>query len=239
MIRRPPRSTLFPYTTLFRSPRDVVDGPLDDELARERGDRQVEPLDPQRGDADDRADDGGHDAAERQREPERRAETDREVRGRVGPDRHEGPVADGDLARVPDEDVEPERADDGDRDQVDDRQVVLVNAERQHEEKEDGERRDRPAGDGQGIQGHVGLVRRLEHTALAVNRARLHGLATRGPRRVGGESTPRPAPPWPPPAGLHPGARGPQATPRGTGSPTPPPPSPPAGEGRTPVLRGR
>src|SRR5687768_18554684 len=29
MIRRPPRSTLFPYTTLFRSrvPRDQVDGP--------------------------------------------------------------------------------------------------------------------------------------------------------------------------------------------------------------------
>src|SRR5258707_2977426 len=24
MIRRPPRSTLFPYTTLFRSPRDVA-----------------------------------------------------------------------------------------------------------------------------------------------------------------------------------------------------------------------
>src|SRR2546422_3351597 len=24
MIRRPPRSTLFPYTTLFRSPRDVL-----------------------------------------------------------------------------------------------------------------------------------------------------------------------------------------------------------------------
>src|SRR3989442_14081868 len=26
MIRRPPRSTLFPYTTLFRSDQDVVDG---------------------------------------------------------------------------------------------------------------------------------------------------------------------------------------------------------------------
>src|SRR2546430_3949477 len=26
MIRRPPRSTLFPYTTLFRSPRHVDDG---------------------------------------------------------------------------------------------------------------------------------------------------------------------------------------------------------------------
>src|SRR3712207_7643511 len=24
MIRRPPRSTLFPYTTLFRSPRDAI-----------------------------------------------------------------------------------------------------------------------------------------------------------------------------------------------------------------------
>src|SRR5687768_17738994 len=26
MIRRPPRSTLFPYTTLFRSPHDLADG---------------------------------------------------------------------------------------------------------------------------------------------------------------------------------------------------------------------
>src|SRR5689334_23543211 len=26
MLRRPPRSTLFPYTTLFRSPRDAFDG---------------------------------------------------------------------------------------------------------------------------------------------------------------------------------------------------------------------
>src|SRR3712207_7086759 len=26
MIRRPPRSTLFPYTTLFRSPAEAVDG---------------------------------------------------------------------------------------------------------------------------------------------------------------------------------------------------------------------
>src|SRR3712207_7293415 len=30
MIRRPPRSTLFPYTTLFRSGHDSV-GPLEDE----------------------------------------------------------------------------------------------------------------------------------------------------------------------------------------------------------------
>src|SRR5258707_2280202 len=38
MIRRPPRSTLFPYTTLFRSPRDRED-PRDARLPRwrERG----------------------------------------------------------------------------------------------------------------------------------------------------------------------------------------------------------
>src|SRR5258706_10687513 len=28
MIRRPPRSTLFPYTTLFRSPHRFVSGPV-------------------------------------------------------------------------------------------------------------------------------------------------------------------------------------------------------------------
>src|SRR2546422_3178361 len=31
MIRRPPRSTLFPYTTLFRSPRQTVRAPQDDQ----------------------------------------------------------------------------------------------------------------------------------------------------------------------------------------------------------------
>src|SRR2546430_16852914 len=36
MIRRPPRSTLFPYTTLFRSPRAVVRRHLLRELLSER-----------------------------------------------------------------------------------------------------------------------------------------------------------------------------------------------------------
>src|SRR3712207_8687732 len=34
MIRRPPRSTLFPYTTLFRSLRDAAAGDRVDELVR-------------------------------------------------------------------------------------------------------------------------------------------------------------------------------------------------------------
>src|SRR2546425_2398286 len=37
MIRRPPRSTLFPYTTLFRSLRDRADYSLDRRSANERG----------------------------------------------------------------------------------------------------------------------------------------------------------------------------------------------------------
>src|SRR5256886_7519959 len=36
MIRRPPRSTLFPYTTLFRSGRDAVDELVERRAARER-----------------------------------------------------------------------------------------------------------------------------------------------------------------------------------------------------------
>src|SRR5256885_11576121 len=36
MIRRPPRSTLFPYTTLFRSPRVLRRRRVEREIARQR-----------------------------------------------------------------------------------------------------------------------------------------------------------------------------------------------------------
>src|SRR3712207_7413731 len=35
MIRRPPRSTLFPYTTLFRSPEEIAGARLGDLLVRD------------------------------------------------------------------------------------------------------------------------------------------------------------------------------------------------------------
>src|SRR3712207_8433308 len=47
MIRRPPRSTLFPYTTLFRSPHDVggdvhfADGRGEDDITVHRGVHRV------------------------------------------------------------------------------------------------------------------------------------------------------------------------------------------------------
>src|SRR3712207_6846427 len=45
MIRRPPRSTLFPYTTLFRSRQGQARAELDHHAARgrDRGDRRLVP----------------------------------------------------------------------------------------------------------------------------------------------------------------------------------------------------
>src|SRR3989442_9806677 len=53
MIRRPPRSTLFPYTTLFRSSDDVSRQALDDAAIRRvrdgGGDQCTVPASPRRG----------------------------------------------------------------------------------------------------------------------------------------------------------------------------------------------
>src|SRR2546430_6752054 len=51
MIRRPPRSTLFPYTTLFRSPRDA---------RRALSELAHQPARQSRGQGADRAGTGGH-----------------------------------------------------------------------------------------------------------------------------------------------------------------------------------
>src|SRR3989441_12249872 len=78
MIRRPPRSTLFPYTTLFRSPRPEERGaPPRDHDHMAPGDRGGEPRDGvEQGEAEPRArgeemGEGGGDPREREghREP--------------------------------------------------------------------------------------------------------------------------------------------------------------------------
>src|SRR3712207_7879889 len=48
MIRRPPRSTLFPYTTLFRSPPVAGLGPVALDRVEDRDRRPVQRQDPQR-----------------------------------------------------------------------------------------------------------------------------------------------------------------------------------------------
>src|SRR2546430_17015502 len=70
MIRRPPRSTLFPYTTLFRSPsflRDQSRGPLVEEVVP-RPVHQHEQLVPEPDELDDvhdQPDDPGRESLER------------------------------------------------------------------------------------------------------------------------------------------------------------------------------
>src|SRR3712207_7796728 len=63
MIRRPPRSTLFPYTTLFRSPVGGVEHAGQD-AAEEHGDRDAEERDEQR-------QAGGDDGAEGEQQDQR------------------------------------------------------------------------------------------------------------------------------------------------------------------------
>src|SRR3712207_7956968 len=52
MIRRPPRSTLFPYTTLFRSPARTGRWGVRGEGGRERGEKAGTPAAPDVGGAD-------------------------------------------------------------------------------------------------------------------------------------------------------------------------------------------
>src|SRR3712207_7800198 len=47
MIRRPPRSTLFPYTTLFRSADVVIEAVFEDLTLKRRVLKEVEPLIPE------------------------------------------------------------------------------------------------------------------------------------------------------------------------------------------------
>src|SRR3712207_8472053 len=77
MIRRPPRSTLFPYTTLFRSQEDVVvDAQRDEEDEDEQRERAVggadvdSPVEDERADPQRRAE-GQHDGRD---EDDRRSE---------------------------------------------------------------------------------------------------------------------------------------------------------------------
>jgi hypothetical protein len=144
----------------------VVDHPLDDELACERGNREVEAFDAQAGDADDRANEGRHRAAGRQRYPKGQVQVHGKVGRGIGADRHEGGVPDRNLARIADEDVEAQRPHDGDQDEIDDREIVLLQGQRQHHGEDQEHRCHRPPRDRQRIERHVGRVAGLEDAGL-------------------------------------------------------------------------
>ena len=102
-----------------REPVEVQDRLDHDEAEGERGHRQVESLEPQARDAERQAHRGGAEAGrqERRRKGQPRR-TDRQDRGRIGADRQEARVAEGELIRVARQEVQP----DGD-DRVDDDQA--------------------------------------------------------------------------------------------------------------------
>jgi hypothetical protein len=77
-------------------------------------------------------------------------------------------VTDRDLPGIADQDVEAERTDDGDEDQVEDREVVFVHAERHDHDEDQPQHRHCPFGDGQRIERHIGGVRGLEDAGLAM-----------------------------------------------------------------------
>ena len=72
---------------------------------------------------------------------------DGQVCRRVGADRHERAMADRDLAGVADQDVQPDRADHGDQDQVEDRHRVVVADQRCDTDEQHAECHHRPARD--------------------------------------------------------------------------------------------
>jgi hypothetical protein len=64
-----------------------------------------------------------------------------------------------------------DRADDGDQDQVQDREVVLAEGQRRHDGEQHRERRHGPLGDRQRINRHVGDIAGLEHAGFAMKHA--------------------------------------------------------------------
>jgi hypothetical protein len=89
-------------------PLDAQEGPVEEELCRQRGHRQVQALDAQRRDAEQHARHGGADTAEQDGDDHRHAfDANEEVVGRVGAHRHEGARAQRDLPAVADQDVQP------------------------------------------------------------------------------------------------------------------------------------
>src|SRR5262249_2194420 len=93
----------------------------------------------------------------------------------------EGAMPDRNLAGIADQDIEAERANDGDEDQVQNRQIVLVHGERDDEHEQRREHDHGPFGDRQGVQRRVGSVGGLEDSGLALE----HGYTRsiwRGPK---------------------------------------------------------
>src|SRR6266851_1399988 len=105
---------------------EVVEDGRDGESEGERGQRQIYAGQPERGDADQEPAHPSQETGRWDGRPVRDACAVDKDRSRVAADRHEGSVAQGDLAAVPSQDVEAEQSDDEDGDLGELERIELV-----------------------------------------------------------------------------------------------------------------
>ena len=156
-------------------PGPVIDHPFDDQLRRERRDGEVETLDAERGNAEEHADQRGKQPAADQRQDPRQVEFPDQGRRGIGADRHEGGMADRDLSGIAEQDVQAERAEAGDADQVGDPDPVFRSEYREADEHPENDHRHGDPHERHSIERQVFAVGAFEGARFPVD----HGRHTR------------------------------------------------------------
>jgi hypothetical protein len=111
---------------------------LNDELACQRSDAEVEVFETDRGDTEDHPGHGGDYAGSKNGEPEGKTQLGSQDRRGVRPYPEKGPVTQGDLTRIADEDIEADGGNGGYPDVVDDIEHVGT-GEKRYNAQEDGQ----------------------------------------------------------------------------------------------------
>ena len=113
---------------------DAQEGPVDEELRRQRRHREIEPADAQAGDSEHHADHGGKTPAEQNLDQQRQpGKAHAEIPRRIGAHRHEGTRAQRNLSAVPDQDVQADRGQRQDEERRQDRLEKIVARDQRHD----------------------------------------------------------------------------------------------------------
>jgi hypothetical protein len=145
-VERDPQGTIGQVEIAEPRPevRHLVDEDLHDGAEGERHHGQIGAGDAQGGQGQQQAEQGRHHGADHQRGPEPQFQMHQQHPRRIGADAEQGGMADGDLARVAEDDVEAQRHDGEDRDG--DQQMQVIGA-RHHEgadeDRGDGDEREK------------------------------------------------------------------------------------------------
>ncbi len=124
-------------------PIRLLDDEVDDEAHAEGEDRKEMRLEAERYDSGGESDRGGDEAGEQEGDPVGHAIVDGQDADRIGADRHEARMGQVELARIAEDEVQPDRRDRhdvGERHHVD---VVVVRRQERKDERHDDERREK------------------------------------------------------------------------------------------------